>query len=129
MTTQRFDGVSGGARSPEHEKAEAIFRHFQREFSGDPVGAFARFFAKSGCRQCHGQGIETVLGSERTLGVAELRLCACARRRLERFVMKALLFESARDRGGLAFAEGTMCPEAELALPVASPGPATESAP
>lgn len=129
MTTERSDRATGGSASLEHEKAEAIFQHFKREFPSDPVGAFAHFFAKSGCRQCHGKGLETILGSERTLGVAELRLCSCARRRLERFVMKALLFETARDRGGLAFAEGTVCPEAELALPVASAGTATESAP
>ena len=118
-------GAAGHPSRLEQQKVEATFQHFKREFPDDPVRAFARFFAKSSCRRCYGRGLETVVGpaqaQTQTQTIADLRQCGCGRRRLARFVMKALVFEVALERGGLAFAEGTVCPEAELALPVATP--------
>ena len=106
-------------RSLEYLKVEDIFQHFKREFPTDPVGSFARFYAKPSCRHCNGKGLQTVLNLELGRGADELRLCDCARRRLGRFVMTAVVFDAALHSGGLAFAEGTVCHESELRLPSA----------
>lgn len=117
MTTHSAER-SNRLGSAEQQRVEDTFQHFKREFPSDPVGAFARFFAKSCCRQCSGRGLQTFIAADPALRVADLRLCACARRRLGRFVTKVLLFDTALERGGIAFAESTVCPGAELALPV-----------
>src|SRR5579859_3402471 len=97
------------APSIEEVKLGEIFRHFQEEFPLDPIAAFAQFFAKRSHSDCEGRGLRTYLRSG-NIYAADLRLCGCAEKRRDRFVLKALLFEAARDRGGLAFAEGTVCP-------------------
>ena len=104
-------------RSLEYLKVEDIFQHFKREFPADPVGSFARFYAKPSCRHCNGKGLQTVLNLDSGHGADELRLCECARRRLARFIMTAVVFDAALHSGGLAFAEGTVCHEPELRLP------------
>lgn len=104
-------------RSPERVKIERILQHFKSQFPHDPITPYAKFFAKRSHADCHGTGLITCLKPEERAPVAELRLCACALRRRDRFVTKALLFDAARARGGLAFAEGTVCDESELALP------------
>lgn len=121
MELETTSGGTSSTGSQEATKVEAVFQHFKCAFPVDPVGAFARFFAKASCRHCNARGLETVIGLRRAQAAADLRLCACARRRLGRYVMKALLFDAATDRGGLGFAEGTVCSAAELALPVATP--------
>lgn len=103
--------------SPEGDKLEQIFGHFRRQFANDPIRAFASFFAKASHAACSGTGLLTYLRPSDASNVADLRLCSCARRRRDRFVAKGLRFEAARQRGGLAFAEVTVCPEAELLLP------------
>lgn len=107
----------GKLGSPEGDKLEQIFRHFHRKFADDPIQAFARFFAKASHAACSGTGLLTYLRPSDASNVADLRLCSCARRRRDRFVAKGLRFEAARQRGGLEFAEATVCPEAELLLP------------
>jgi hypothetical protein len=101
----------------EGAKLEQIVQHFQREFPSDPIQAYAKFFAKASHAGCNGTGLLTYLRPREAPNVADLRLCGCARNRRDRFVMKALMFDVARERGGLAFAEGTVCPESELELP------------
>ena len=104
------------APSIEEVKLGEIFRHFQEEFPLDPIAAFAEFFAKRSHADCEGRGVRIYLRST-NIHEAEIRLCTCAEKRRNRFVLKALLFEAARERGGLAFAEGTICPASELKLP------------
>ena len=106
----------GKPRASEQARLEEILQHFKNEFPLDPITPFGAFFAKRSCAQCNGRGILAYLQpSEPT--IADLRLCACASKRRDRFVLKALLFEAARDRGGVAFAEGTVCSTSGLQLP------------
>jgi hypothetical protein len=105
-------------KSLEQTKIEQILQHFKDEFPLDPITPYARFFAKRSHGDCNGTGLLTFLKPEQqSMPVAELRFCSCALRRRDRFVTKALLFESARARGGHAFAEGTVCASSEVALP------------
>jgi len=116
MNTPPLPSPGGKPTSPEQARLQAILQHFKKEFPLDPVTPFGQFFAKPSHAECHGGGLLTyVTPAEPT--TADLRLCSCARKRRDRFVRKALLFEAARAEGDLAFAEGTVCSASELELP------------
>src|SRR5579871_4147915 len=117
MRTSTNSSTSHDQRSPECMKIEQILQHFKAEFPFDPITPYAKFFAKRSHADCHGTGLITRLKPEERAPVAELRLCSCALRRRDRFVTKALLFDAALARGGIGFAEGTVCDESQLELP------------
>ncbi len=104
-------------KSREQVKIEQILDHFKAEFPLDPITPYSRFFAKRSHPACGGSGLLTYLKTDESALAAELRLCSCAISRRDRFVTKALLFEAALARGGIGFAEGTVCDESELRLP------------
>ena len=105
MNTPPLPSASAKPTSPEKARLEAILEHFKTEFPLDPVTPLGQFFAKPSHTECNGRGLLTYLTPAEPAG-AELRLCGCARKRRDRFVANALLFEAARDQGGVAFAEG-----------------------
>ena len=116
MNTPPLPSLGGKPISPEQARLQEILQHFKKEFPLDPATPFGQFFAKPPHAECHGRGLLTyVTPAEPT--AADLRLCGCARKRRDRFVRKALLFEAARAEGGLAFAEGTVGSASKLELP------------
>lgn len=70
-------------KTPIELKLQEIWNHFATEFSEDPPKAFSKFLAKSGCKNCWGRGVMTVLNPEDKKR-GELRLCGCALRHRNR---------------------------------------------